>query len=764
MRILSLAFLLGVSSLCCWPVLPGVLLLCFVALVCVVCCWFFSNPMIRFISVMGLGFVWVMFYLHLFSAPVLPKALEGKTIILQGRVVSMITTGEQSIHFIVKTSTVNGVKTQWKIRLGWYRHYARVHPGDVWRFSVRLKRPHGHANPGGFDYEEWLFQQHLTASGYVSGAQNKCLSHSRWYNGLDSFRARLSKKIAQVVGPKKVLGFIQALSVGDRSLVTKAQKNVLKATGTSHLLAISGLHIGLVAGLFFFFGTFFWRQFPRLLLRLPAQCAGAFFAMSGALVYAGMAGFGLSTQRALLMIAVVMFCTWQKRLLRPWSALSVALWVILLWDPLAVISASFWLSFSAVVVITFAVSGRLRADGKIKSLYRVQFAVVVGLMPLSLLYFSQVSLVAPLANLVAIPWVGFLVVPFCLLGCAALGVNVTLAKWVFYVAVKNMQWALCFLTWVSHFSWGVWAVSMPSSVALFFSVLGVFLLLMPKGVPAKYLAGLFFLPLFFPVHARIKKNEFRFILLDVGQGLASVIETKHHVMLYDTGPRYSAGYDAGNSVILPFLKTQGIHKLDTIVLSHLDDDHSGGLRSVASAIPVNRIYTSNTRGLHLAHLVLCHAGQHWIWDGVAFEMLYPYQKTLGSSNDRSCVLKISTGKHALLLTGDIEKKSEDLLVKQTTKSLSATVLVAPHHGSKTSSSWGFLDAVSPKMGLFPVGYLNRFHFPSKIIVQRYHALGIQTYQTQKTGAETVVFKPNQPLVFSFYREKRRRIWSMPVAS
>jgi len=462
-------------------------------------------------------------------------------------------------------------------------------------------------------------------------------------------------------------------------------------------MAISGMHISLVAGSFYWIVSFLWRRVARFCLWIPAQQVGAGAGLFAAIIYAAMAGFSIPTQRALLMVSVVLINKLLRKPLALWHSLIVALFLIVLINPLAVLSTGFYLSFSAVFIILYAVSGRLNKSGLWWKFARVHGVMTIGLIPVSLALFQQTSLFALFANVLAIPWVSFFVLPFAL--CGSLFALMTPA-WAYYLlriadSSLSLLWlVLEFLTRYAHFF--IWHHAILDPWILAATVMAVLLVLAPRAWPARSLAVCYCLPLLFLPAAKPVQGEAWFTLLDVGQGLAAVVRTQQHTLVFDTGPKFSRDFDAGKAVLLPFLRSRAVSYVDTLVVSHSDNDHIGGARSLLEAMPLGTIMSSEPKWFQPREANLCTAGTHWQWDGVDFEFLYPLPDNYGFNNDSSCVLKVTTGSHSVLLTGDIEKYAEASLLKHAKIALKADILVAPHHGSRTSSSEAFVQAVHPR--------------------------------------------------------------------
>ena len=767
MRTGTLAFLLGVLLFQQMTTLPALawgwgLLLCVPAALWLKPFWHLPAWLLA-------GFLWSLFSAHQILATSLQQNLIGEDIWIEGQVASLPTqkTRYVQFEFAVQRAWVGEkpVAVPGRIRLNWYQNFPpALHAGDNWRLQVRLKPPRGFRNPGGFDYEAWLLQHRIRATGYVRQAEQKSqLATGRAYP-LQRLRQTIRTQVSEALdnsgddsgSGSPVKGVLLALVIGDRSAITPAQWQTLQRTGTNHLMAISGLHIGLVAGLAFLLGQRLWRYSGRGMLWLPAPKAGAVLALMAALVYAALAGFSIPTQRALIMVAVVMLALLTSRPVVPTRTLATALLLVLLFDPLAVLSSGFWLSFAAVAIIFYGLSGRL---GRLPGWYqgvRVQWWISVGLFPLVIVLFQRVSLISPLANLLAVPLVSLLVVPLALFGTLILPVSHWLGENILRLAAWIMHGVMFGLAWLAEWPLASWSGAVTSGWQAVLAVGGVILLLAPRGLPARGVGLVLLLPLLVGVPSAIPAGEARFTLLDVGQGLAAVVETRHHSLVFDTGPRFSSRFNTGEAVVLPYLRQRGLRQVDRLIISHGDTDHIGGAESVLAAIPVGHISSSVPDKLAPRAVNPCWRGQRWEWDGVEFTMLHPAEDLTYRRNNASCVLKVTAGEHTLLLTGDIEKAAERRLLREP-GDLQADILVAPHHGSNTSSTTPFIQAVAPEYVLFPVGYRNRFRFPRQAVVQRYREQGVTMLDTATAGA--ISFQLGQgSLQPGRFRLKARRYW------
>jgi len=633
--------------------------------------------------------------------------------------------------------------------------------GERWRFTLRLKQPHGTSNPGGFDFEAWMLERDLRAVGYVhpKGDNGRLDAHADGYR-IERWRESVRDKFAATLGNAPYAGILSALAIGDQDNIPPQQWQVFTRTGVNHLMSISGLHITMLASLAFAVCYWLWRRSTRLTLWLPARKAAAVAALLTAIGYALLAGYAVPAQRTVYMVAALTAALWLNRNFSPGQILAIALLGVLIPDPWAVVSAGFWLSFGAVALILYVTAHRIEHPSWLKEYTAVQWAMTIGLTPLLLALFQQVSLVSPVANAIAIPLVSLIVVPLALLG-AALPTEVPL--WLAHIALDG---TMRFLEALSAMPQAVWMQHAPPLWSIFAALLGALWLLLPRGFPARWLGVPLMLPMFLNTPEPPADGSLRLIVFDVGQGLAVAAQTRTHALLYDAGPDFSGEADSGNRILVPTLRALGVERLDGLMLSHDDLDHIGGAASVLQAMPVGWLSSSlpNRHPLHQQtdDNQRCADGQSWDWDGVRFDVLHPDKEPGGydkkHDNELSCVLRISIGDQHILLVGDIEKGGERRLLKQHGNALHTTLLVAPHHGSKTSSSPDFVAATLPDHVVFTAGYRNRFGHPRAEIMQRYADSGAQLLRSDEDGAIAVKMNAHG-LKLERYRETHRRYWT-----
>ena len=701
------------------------------------------------------GVIWAVVFASIRLTDRLPGQLAGQDIQVQGYIADLPEHEENHVRFnfrVVK-SAENVPDT---LRLTWYYPDEPIKAGQDWSFTVRLKPPHGNFNPGGFDYERWLFVEGIGATGYVrTNPEPRLMDSGSTKTSLLVWRQHVAEQLGQIMPNSDSLPLIKALTIGDGDSLSPLQWDIFRRTGTTHLMVISGSHIGLIAGLVYLLVIRLWA-WSGVLAWSPQKVA-AIIALATAIFYAGLTGFSVPAQRSALMIAIAMIAVVQQRNTRPYHILAVALCAVLVVDPLVVLSAGFWLSFIAVSLIIYSIAGRLGKPGFFRGSIKINWVTSIGLAPLLLYFFQQVSLIAPLANLIAVPVISLVVVPLALLATLVMFIAPLVAGKLFFVvdmALQGLWWGLVKLadlplSTITHIQ--------PSWWALCFAVPGILLLFAPNGTPSRWLGLVMLFPLAFTESSKIETGAIKMTLLDVGQGLSVVVQTANHVLVYDTGAKFSSTSDMGLSVLVPFLRRLGVDKVDSLVVSHGDNDHIGGVGSLMANVRTENILTSVPQQLRNYDPVQCETGQSWSWDNVKFSIMSPQTNNLLSENDNSCVLQIQAQHGTALLTGDIEAGAESWLVEAHGDKLKADVLVAPHHGSQTSSTSAFLKAVQPRVILIPAGYRNQFGHPHQDVLQRYRDLHVEWFNSAEDGAIEVTF--GNDLKVETWRTTEGRYWN-----
>ncbi|NMG42799.1 DNA internalization-related competence protein ComEC/Rec2 [Aromatoleum toluvorans] len=716
----------------------------------------------------GVGFAWSGWRAAWRIADELPPAWEGRDVEVTGLVAELPEPSEQGVRFVFQVEKAAGPVPQ-RILLSWYAKERGaesatapvVRPGERWRFTVRLKRPHGLVNPNGYDYEAALLERGVRATGNVrSGPPPALLDRfvSQPMILVHRLRDAIRDRFSAALPGKEYAGVLIALAVGDQRAIPDEQWTVFRNTGISHLISISGLHVSMVGILVAWLVGKAWRRSSRRMLRLPAMKAAAAAGLVAAAAYAILAGMGIPTQRSLIMLAVVALALLGGRQPSGSQVLCLALLCVLAFDPWAVLAAGFWLSFGAVAILMFLLGGRVAAAKGWRAAVASQLGITLATIPALIVLFNGFSLVSPLANALAIPLVSFVITPLTLLAIVLpLTGLLDLAHGLFGLL-------MVFLEWLAALPFAMWSQAAPPAILAGAAIAGVVWLMLPRGTPARSAGVLMVLPMLAWVPERPAPGTFRMTVLDVGQGTAVHVQTARHELVYDTGPAYRQGGDAGARVVVPYLQAAGIGHIDRLVVSHNDLDHSGGMSSVLGGtnvgdIAANFVPEGEADGKGKPPVRPCTAGEAWVWDGVEFRVLHPRAEVLGkiSDNDASCVLRIAAPGGSVLLAGDIERATEQQLVGSEGPALASTVVVVPHHGSKSSSSDAFVAAVSPRAAIHSAGYLNQFHHPHPSVLQRWTDGGATNWRTDGQGA-VLVEVGARDVAIAGQRELAPRYW------
>jgi competence protein ComEC len=779
---LALAWLLGVAlhlqlrSL--WP-LAACVAVCAGGALGLGAAWVWRRAIaLGLVGVFALGFGASGWRASLRLDDALPAALEGRDLAVTGIVATLPQRSAAGLRFrfdVERAQDRDGAEVHIPetLALGWYSGYhedaaltqpqTELRAGQRWRFTLRLRQPHGNLNPNGFDYELNLFEQGVRATGYVRDAPAPQLLHRAAGYPLERLRQRVRDAIDASVPDRRAAGLLAALAVGDQGAIERDDWALYRNTGIAHLVSISGLHITMFAWLAGAAIAALWRRSARASLHWPAPLAARWGGLACAFAYALFSGWGVPSQRTIWMLATV--TALQTLGVRwPWPlVLLLAAVVVTLGDPWALLQAGFWLSFAAVGLLMAsspvrAMPGDASSDepampvwratlhrliGGARDGIRAQLVATLGLAPLSLVFFQQISIVGFVANLMAIPAITLVITPLALLGVALVPL------WSVGAGAVGLLNAA--LSWLAGWPGAVWSTATAPFWAQLGALLGAALLMLPLPRRARLLGAPLLLALVLPPRAVPAPGAFELIAVDIGQGTAVLLRTHSHLLVFDAGPQYSRESDAGQRVLLPLLRSRGETRIDRLVLSHRDLDHVGGARALLDGMPVDDLLSS----LEPGHALLaqasaggrttttrCETGQAWDWDGVHFELLWPppdaYARVL-KSNAMSCVVRVTASlpgasPRGVLLTGDIERDQEAQLVQRAPDALRSDVLIAPHHGSRTSSSAAFLDAVRPRVAVFQAGYRNRFGHPAPDVLERYRERGIRILASPACGA------------------------------
>ena len=766
------------------------------------------------ICLCNLGFAWNALYTERRLANLLGPELEGKPLTIMGRVTALPQSSSSGAKFVFEIDGAFSGKEELaqfprKIYLSWQpawrnaQEIPEIIPGQRWKLKVKLKRPYGSLNPHTFDFERWAFHQNYGASGSVQSGElliSKDIGFAEFELRMELARWALRQKIQSLLpANSRYVGVMIALVMGDQNAIAQDDWRVFNATGIGHLISISGLHVTMLAGVGAMLAAFIWRRrhWPML---IPVSKVAAAAGFLTAFVYAWLAGFQIPAQRTMYMVAVVAFALWAGRNPRSFDIWWWALAFVLLIDPMAPYTPGFWLSFGAVAAILYAMgdsAGLLGIPtGKeleihwhqrlVQALHeacRVQAVVTIALLPFTLFWFYQASVVSPLANALAIPLVSYVVTPLAIAGAL---LPDFIGRLLLIPAHASMEYLALVLEWMASWSWSVAWASQPalwlmaiSCIGIAYSIRpGVLLNDWPKRLIALFPLVLMFLPAFSSSAKSLSPGEFRATILDIGQGTAVLIETVNKKLLYDTGPIQGKKDNAGKRIILPYLQGRGIDRIDRMVISHSDSDHVGGaasllegiqFNSMMGSLPINNPLLVNL-GKRKIPSIPCRYGQRWTWDGVDFLIWHPHEETLFQSeypmkpNEMSCVLEVRNQKSSLWLTGDVERLGEEEITNRLDRVAlekigdRELILMAPHHGSKTSSSIELLNTLSPDFAFAQNGYLNRYGHPHPTVTARYGGLNIPLYQTPKTGAQIWEFKSNAKSSTQFLRRDIKRIW------
>ncbi len=709
------------------------------------------------------GFAWTVVRADGWLDARLPAEWHGRDFVVSGvvRDLPRIEARGTRFEFGVDAAELDGRRIGFSgpVRLTWYEDAPTLAPCSRWTLRVRLRPPRGLVNPGFGDSERNAAQQGRVAVGYVRVAPTNRLTAPPRAACIDGWRSAITQTVAREVDDATLGPLLRALAVGDQSAIAQRDWDVLRATGIGHLIAISGLHVSLFAAFGAWLARRAWKVFPRLVLRVPGPLLEAPVALACATAYGLLAGMGLPTVRTLVMIAVVLAARFLRRATRMVQSLGLAALAIIAWDPLAVLAAGFWLSFVGVAILLATTTPVGDERPRWRDMPRVQWRLSLLLLPLTVWFFGQASLVGPLANLFAVPWISFVVVPVTV----AAAVLVEPLPWL-GVPLLHLAEALLRPLW-QLMEWFAaqppaqhWFAAAPAW-SFVLATIGVAVGLLPRGVPLRACAVLLALPMLLPARAPLAAGEFEVWMLDVGQGLSVLVRTREHALLYDAGAQFAGGFDAGEAVVVPALRALGVDTLDRLVVSHGDNDHAGGALAVHKAHPYASVLAGEPERLDFPARA-CVAGDAWRWDGVDLRVLWPAAGSAASGNDRSCVLAIRGDHGSLVLTGDISARIEPMVAAALGGSTRPLLASVAHHGSATASSAHWLDAVAPDAAWVSAGHRNRFGHPHADVVERHRARGITLAGTAESGCLSLRFTAaaGRSPVVDACRDRRATWW------
>lgn len=749
--------------------------------------WIFGDRL-RLPGIFVCGLALAGLHASLSMALRLPAALEGQDLVVVGHIVELpqVEPGRVAFRFRVDRNDLQPQALRGRLlQLSWYaprserggrggvdaqfeRAQRTLLPGSRWRLPLRLRAPRGLRNPGTIDTEKRALAARIAATGYVRDPQRaRQLGPAR---GIDAWRWWMSARIGKSVASPSSR-FVRALALGDTRGLDDADWTTLRAAGLTHLIAISGFHVGMVAGFIALLVAGIWWLLPGLGRHVPRIHAAAIAALLGAAGYAAVAGFALPTVRTLLMIGLVALARLLRRAQRASDALALAAIAVLLVDPLSVVAPGFWLSFGGVAWLLWCLPGNGERGWRVqlRGFFSAQAVATIGLLPLTVMLFGQASLAGPLANMVAIPWWSLVVVPLALLGTAIEAAWPGAGTWSWQLAAWAFDLAWPGFQWLGRSPLSLWWLPDPAWYAVPLALLATVWLLLPRGLPGKPLALLLWLPLLWPSLHLPRRGEFELVVIDVGQGLSVLVRTRGHNLLYDMGPAKPDGFDAGASAVVPALHALGVRELDRAVVSHGDNDHAGGYPAVMQAFPAaltwypDGMRSPATRGTQARYPAMaCRVGIAWHWDGVAFRFLHPPDYFPYFGNESSCVLRVQAASGAsALVTGDIPDVIERALVWRDAAAVRVEVVLVAHHGSKSSSDPDFVAATGARLALISAGYGNRFNHPNPLAVERWRSAGARVATTLDTGAQRVRIGARTGAggtAFQAERERRPRLW------
>ena len=722
----------------------------------------------RPVAVALLGFVWMWYAASAQLADKLHPGEQGKSITVAAKIIDFPQVNATSIRMLVAPVSTGGLADRIRpvgtpvsadgmphrirlvgtpvsadglpdrIRLTWFRPLQQPALGEVWQLRVRLKRPRGFANPAGFDFEGWLHRQGIGATGYVVEHASNARLHETRQRSRASVRRRIVERIDALLPVGDARAVLKAVTVGARGEISDRQWQLYARTGTSHLMAISGLHIGLAAAGVF---LFVWVLIAPFCRRCNVRDIALTAAVMAAFCYAELSGFAVPAKRAFLMALLIALAIALRRRITSGHVLGSVCLFVAGADPLSLYAPGFMLSFCAVAILIWAAQSfepiesnsrfwhlsRIRA--RVQQLARIQIVLLFGLLPLTLAIFGRVAWLAPLVNMAVLPLFNLVIVPAGLLGLLLDGHASYAGDLLLTLSFTGIRIVLGFLRVIGEWPISNFEPSLNGNIVFLIAGATAVRAIAPAGWPGRQLALVAIVATLSYRPPLPRPGCLDFQILDVGQGLAVVLRTASRTLVYDTGPSFRSGSSTAKLVIAPFLKARGIHVIDTLILSHADLDHAGGANWLKNAVDVKRILSGEPAE---SGGQPCHLGQDWLWDGVRFRILHPAQRGQWEGNNASCVLTVQVGEHKLLISGDIEAPAERRMVAGRVLH-PVNLVVVPHHGSRTSSSAEFVRSLRPEIAIVAAGHQNRWGFPKPDVVARWESAGARVLTTAQAG-------------------------------
>ena len=620
--------------------------------------------------------------------------------------------------------------SQWhplQMRITWFGNQPEhVRVGDKWQLHIRLAKPHSYANPGSFNYQKWLFENRICAISTVQNSGNNLLLHvNRWYHPVDRFRQLLDEKLQWYLYGLPLAGMITALCVGMRDQISQQQWQVLRNTGTNHLMAIAGLHISCIASMTYFMVNFFWRRISRFTINFPVQQAAALVSLMSAIIYSALAGFALPTQRAVMMLAVFLLTTLLRRHISAWTAWSVALLIILIFDPLSTLSSSFWLSFGTVALIIYGNSARLKMQGIWWHWGRTQWVIGLGIVPLSLFFFNQVSLLSFIANSIAIPWVGFIILPLCFVGSLLLIVIPFIGKLLILIAEHLLNYLWIILEKLAAISILQWYASINHVWLMFSMIICIILFLAPRGWPARWLGMFWALPfIFIKIHTPLI-GQIELTLIDAGKNEIAIIRTTHHTVLYEILAGVQKNNVMSQEIIQPYLLQQGIKKVDYAIIVTQKSNVLQGFNNFNNY-----------------PLLSCATNKSWQWDNIDWQV--------SSTDPRLCNLKLTTGNYNILFLSHLISDNLEELDQFKLVGSYKSIVVIPYEKNDVLNTARLFN--SDKALIFILGNYNTR-------VSANHFADMNNYSTKNCGAIHFIIGENGLLnKIDCYKDNNKNFW------